>query len=154
MAPSPAEPRFESAEAELLLRCAHLALAPGERARIARLAEGVLDWEALLALAESHAMLPLLHRHLAAVPGVPKAALVELWGRHEATARNNRAMARELGRVLDALDAIGVAAIPYKGPTLAFSVYGDIALRDFCDLDIVIRPRDVPRARQALDVLG
>lgn len=154
MAPRSADGRYESAEVELLLRCARLALAPGEGERIARLADDGLDWKELLAMAETHGMLPLVHRHLASARGIPKPAWVELWGRHEATARDNRAMARELGRVLDALDAIGVAAIAYKGPTLAFSLYGDVALRDFCDLDILIRPRDVLRARDALGTLG
>ena len=153
--PSP-DPRFESAQAEILLRCARAVLEPGSRERIGALIAAGIDWKALFVLAETHAMLPLLHRHLGAaqVEGVPRPAQVELWARHEATARTNRAMATELVRVLGALGCAAVAAIAYKGPALAFALYGDVALREFCDLDILIRPRDVLRAKEALVALG
>jgi len=40
--------------------------------------------------------------------------------------------------------------MPYKGPVLAASVYGDLALRQFSDLDILVCERDVPRAKELL----
>jgi hypothetical protein len=57
-------------------------------------------------------------------------------------------------RILDCLDAHGIAAIPYKGPLLAETVYGDLTLREFSDLDVLVRPADVPRAKAALKDLG
>jgi hypothetical protein len=143
--PSP-EPRFESAEVEILVRCARASIGPVSLAGI--------DWNALILAAETHGMLPLLHRRLGTAPDVPRLVQVELLGRYEATARGNRVMTRELARILAALGSAGIAAIPYKGPALAFSLYGDIALREYCDLDIVIRPRDIPRAKEALAALG
>lgn len=156
MAHPSADPRFESAQAEILLRCARAVLDAGSRERIAALVAAGIDWKALLVAAETHGMLPLLHRHLGAAPAgeIPRAAQVEMLARHEATARDNRAMADELASVLGALGGAAVAAIAYKGPALAFALYGDIALRDFCDLDILIRPRDVLRAKAALVALG
>jgi hypothetical protein len=47
-----------------------------------------------------------------------------------------------------------VAAIPYKGPVLAALVYGDVGLRRFADLDVLVRRGDVPRAKAALGELG
>jgi hypothetical protein len=44
--------------------------------------------------------------------------------------------------------------VPYKGPTLAASVYGDVALREFGDLDILVPRRDVPAAKRALLARG
>jgi len=41
-------------------------------------------------------------------------------------------------------------AIPYKGPVLAESAYGDVALRNFGDLDFLISPVDFGQAKQAL----
>jgi hypothetical protein len=156
MALPSAEGAFAGDEAELLLCCARIALTPRERARVIQLAGTGLDWDAVIALAEVHGLLPLLHRHLseAAARIVPRAVAVELWGRHEATARRNRAMTQELFSILATLDAIGITALPYKGPALAFSLYGDVALREFGDLDILIRARDVLRAKAALQARG
>ena len=151
--PSP-EARFEGAEVEILVRCARGALTPESSARIGELVAAGIDWKALFALAGTHAMMPLLHRHLGAARGIPRAAQVEMWGRHEATARENRRMTDELARIVDALAAAGIAALPYKGPTLALFLYGDVALREYCDLDILIRPRDVLRAKKVLGGLG
>lgn len=139
-------------EAEALLCVARITLEAQDRERIARLLPAGLDWEAFLALAHAHGLLPLAHRHLNDLaPGlVPKTVLVELWGRYEAIARRNRGMARDLVEILAALEASGIAAIPYKGPALAFSLYGDVAMREYGDLDILVRAEDLLRARTIL----
>ncbi len=46
---------------------------------------------------------------------------------------------RELIRIVDCLHAIGVEFLPYKGLALAEAVYGDIALRQSGDIDLLIR---------------
>ncbi len=56
--------------------------------------------------------------------------------------------------ILSLLENNGIAAIPYKGPALAASVYGDLALRQFADLDIMVRNEDVLRARDVMASLG
>ena len=55
---------------------------------------------------------------------------------------------------LAALEAAGVRAVPYKGPVLAAQAYGDIALRQFADLDIVVPQREIARPFRALASLG
>ena len=59
-----------------------------------------------------------------------------------------------LRRVVDALAAAGVPAIPYKGPVLAAVAYGSIADRRAGDLDLLIDPRDLSAAKAALDREG
>jgi len=76
--------------------------------------------------------------------------LEQLRGRYELNARKNLKFVGELFRILDCLEAHGVAAIPLKGPVLAESVYGDLALRDFSDLDVLVHARDVLPAKEAL----
>lgn len=60
----------------------------------------------------------------------------------------------ELLRLLDALEGDGIEALPFKGPLMASWAYGHAALREFVDLDIVVRLGDVPRARERLRALG
>lgn len=142
-------------ELGLLLACARLRLEPADAAAIDAALDVGLDWERVLHLARWHGLRPLLNRHLAERAGrVPRPVLVELWAETEAIARRSRALEEELGRVGALLDAAGVAAVPYKGPTLARAAYGDVALREFGDLDILVARRDVLRARDALCAAG
>ena len=44
----------------------------------------------------------------------------------------------------------GVSAIPYKGPVLAASAYGNLGLREFVDIDVLVRKQEVFRAQELL----
>ena len=140
------------AELRLLVACARLDLREADRAALAAALREPLDWALVLRLARWHGLRPLLHRHLAGgfAAQVPRAAMVELWAEAAAIARRNRAMARELARVVRALDARGVPCLPYKGPTLALAAYGDLALREFADLDLLVHRAGLATAKAAL----
>jgi len=60
----------------------------------------------------------------------------------------------ELLRVMRALVAETIPAIPYKGPVLAATTYGNLAMRGFCDLDILVSEKDVRRALKIMPELG
>jgi hypothetical protein len=60
----------------------------------------------------------------------------------------------ELINILRLFQAQNIPVIPYKGPVLAAQAYGDVALREFEDLDIILRQRDVPRAHEIIVSLG
>jgi hypothetical protein len=66
----------------------------------------------------------------------------------------NLQLTGELLIILDLLESAGIAAIPYKGPTLSALAYGDLTLRESGDLDLLIDSRDLPRATAALGTLG
>lgn len=148
--------RTHSPEAELLLCCARLELDDAQRERIVHLVGRGPDWPWLLRMAEWHGLRPLLYRHLNALAraAVPKPAFIELWSGHEINARRNRAMAQELTRIVAALEGRGIAAIPWKGPALAEFLYADVALREFGDLDILVRPAQLLAAKAILESLG
>jgi hypothetical protein len=124
--------------------------------QLKRLLRQELDWSYLADLAERHGLVPLLYRHLdAAGPtAVPKPVFGRLWSEYQANARRNILLTKELLKLLRLLEANGIPAIPYKGPALAATVYGDISLRHFSDLDILARKRDVPRAKEILEAQG
>jgi hypothetical protein len=116
---------------------------------------GDMDWDELLAAAERHSVSPLLTRHLAALPGgVPPRILAALRERSDRNALRNIFLTRHLAELLQRLAAEGVRAMPIKGPVLAIAAYGDLALREFGDLDIVVHPRDFDRARSLLAAWG
>ncbi len=144
------------AELELLLTCAGATLTVAQKSRLARLVRQPLAWEAVLRLAQRHGLVPLLCHHLSreAEEFVPP-ALMECW-RDLAThnAWHALRLSEELCRVLAALQENEVLALPYKGPLLAQTLYGDITLRQFNDLDILVARTDVTKAVAILEKCG
>jgi len=154
-APAVAHPppaRSRTAEHALLLACARLSLSPDEAAGVRRMAIEV-DWPTLFALARRHRVIPFLHRHLKDAPLPPRAA-AELRALHREGVHRGLRMAAELRRLMDALAAAGIDALAYKGPALAMQAYGELGMRSFVDLDLLVRPGDVPRAMEVLSEEG
>jgi len=140
------------AEVELLLCCARTRTNPAMSQRIREAAQKEIDWVQLIRLALHHGTLPLLYWNLhRSCPNiVPSGVLEPLRVHHEVGAAEGRLLAEELVGILGLLDSQGIPAAPYKGPALAVRLYGDLALRGFGDLDIVICERHALRARQLL----
>jgi hypothetical protein len=112
-----------------------------------------IDGARLLALAERHRMLPLLHRHLRG-SDLPEPFAAGLRARNAREVHRALRLAGELLRLMDALSSAGIEALAYKGPALAMRAYGDLALRSFVDLDLLVRPDDVPRSLAVLADTG
>ncbi|MEE9165893.1 MAG: nucleotidyltransferase family protein [Candidatus Neomarinimicrobiota bacterium] len=111
-----------------------------------------LDWAYLFWMARVHAMVPLLCWYIDVTcrDALPTAILNQLRKHFRHNARNNLFVTRELLRILDLFEEYGIEAIPYKGPVLASSVYGNLALRQFVDLDFLIQKQDALKARDLL----
>jgi len=56
--------------------------------------------------------------------------------------------------LLKLFEAHGIQAVPYKGPALGAAAYGNLSLRQFRDLDILVRKRDVLSAKDLLIAHG
>jgi hypothetical protein len=124
-----------------------------ERAeRLRALLRHELDWAYLADLARRHRVTPLLYRslHSTCPEGVPRASLERLRAAFQTNSLRNQLRTRELLRLLALLDAHGIPCIPHKGPVVAVAAYGDLSLRQFADLDVLIHERDVPAARELL----
>ena len=139
-------------EFRLLLLCARTRVEPQQRELIRALALKPLDWEFILGKAYWHSLTPLLYRNLNefCADRVPSAILQQLESHYMASAKRNLVLTAELIKVLRILESADIIAVPYKGPALAALAYGDVALRKFCDLDLVIRPRDIIPAKSLL----
>lgn len=143
-------------EAELLLLCARTRRDSQKDARIEALLGEEMDREYLLRAAHRHGMAPLLYWNLnAACPeDVPEDVLDPLRGHFIRNSRRALFLTGELLKLLGAFEAGEIPVISYKGPTLAALAYGNFALREFMDLDILVHRRDVPKARDLLISLG
>ena len=136
--------------------CARTRVGEDDAARIKSLAAEALDWDYLFRLAQRHAVLPLLHRSISehARDFAPQPFRQKLRDKFRENATRNLLLAGELVRIAQLFESEGVPVLAYKGPALAVSAYGDLSLRRFVDLDIVVRARDVRRAGELLLSLG
>jgi hypothetical protein len=81
---------------------------------------------------------------------VPDAVRTRLEREFRRNLLRNAFLTRELLGILRLFAERGIAAIPFKGPLLASSVYGSIALRQFSDLDIMVPKRDLAAVKELL----
>lgn len=143
-------------EHELLFCCArtHVDEVTAERIRV--LLQRDVDWTYLQQAAFRHRVLPLVYSTLSTVcpEAVPEPVLEELSDQFHAHVGRNLLLAGELLKLLKLLEKHGISGVPYKGPALAVAAYGDLALRWFSDLDILIHREDFPRVKAALVARG
>jgi hypothetical protein len=143
---------FNRPEDELLIRMVRAPAGEENAEAVAAILRRQINWSLLLGLARSHGVLPLFHRYLRVqdrlpVPGRLRRQIRE---HYLSNSQRNLAKAGVLIRILHRLEQEGISAIPYKGPALAVMAYGDLGLREFEDLDLLVRPQDLRRAREIL----
>lgn len=133
----------------LLIACARHAARLGDARAVDAAAAEITDWDDAADRAREHGLLPWLARSLTVVGLADGARTTVIDGAGEA-AGATLWQVRQLGSLCAALESAGVPVLPYKGPTLSMQLYGDVALRQSVDLDLVV-PRDhYPVARRVL----
>jgi Uncharacterised nucleotidyltransferase len=146
--------KTQTREAELILSCVASDAPGAERTKRLRMIVGTgVDWQVVMRSACKHGVLPAVHRAL-----IPEFAsriprTVRDWMHREVrgNALRNHYLAAEMVRVCHLLEKHGVRALALKGPALAAGVYQDLALRQFTDLDLLVRYDDL---RVAVNVLA
>jgi len=132
-------------EQRALLCCARVDFDDGGRRDLAALLRGGIDFAALGREAQRHGLGALLWRRLSDVAdsGCPPETLAALRAEAQESAIAGLARARELVALIAGLGEAGVAALAIKGPVSALLAYGDLGLRRFSDLDLLVAPEDV-----------
>jgi hypothetical protein len=137
--------RFDP-EFELLLACC----SPDTQRRLSELLSLPLNWGRLLDLAEHHRLIPALSGALVSQQGTPS----QLRDRARNHAWRAMHLGAELIRVARQLQSHEISFLAHKGPALGQRLYGNSAMRQFGDIDILVRARDLNRAPAALAELG
>ncbi len=143
-------------ELSLLLACGRTRVKPDDVDRIRELVKQQLDWNLLIPTSMSHGLMPLLYDNLRAhaVDLLPGNVLINLKALYEKNTARSIFLTAELHRILNLFESEGVTGMPYKGPSIALSIYGKLSLRQFSDLDILVREHDVWRSQELLISLG
>ena len=140
------------AEHDLLLACSRTHMDERARQRVKEILVTPINWDELFIFGRRHGLLPLFYVQLTKIAPaqVPPAELARLKQHYQENAARNLLLTTELLRLLASLEAAGIDAIPYKGPALAVTAYGDLTYRRFLDLDVMVRKQDVGPACEVL----
>lgn len=115
------------------------------------------SWTEVAALAVRQGVASLLQRGLAtggALARMPDSVLKSLADERRATALENLRYYGEFRRIARALSGQGITSIALKGLHLSELVYRDISLRPMCDMDILVRHRDLECTVALLQDMG
>jgi hypothetical protein len=136
-------------ELELLLHC----LRPQpDSTQLKLLAAKPLNWNYLIDLAFGQGVLPLFFSSLEAIcpEQVPLGHFERLRQLFKLNLINTLSLSGELTRLAPQFDEAKIPFMVLKGPTLAQMAYGDITLRQYTDLDLVVKESQLEAARKLL----
>jgi hypothetical protein len=154
---SPASSTAPRGENEFEFLCALTGVELGQE-RIERIANwniSGVDWSEFLRLAEHHGVLTLAARNLIEhARGLPPEIERSLRAAYDANLRRSLWFTAELARIMQHFERRQLRVVPYKGPVLTESLYRDVGLRSFSDLDFLVSAADFDRAKQALAEIG
>ena len=124
--------------------------------RIRRLLDERIDGELLVLLAAQHGVSSNLLRCLDELSWVstPPAVRQGLQSFRRHHLPRTLSISQELVTVATALTDAGIPFATFKGPMLALQLYGDLALREYADVDLIVPERDMERAEQVLAARG
>lgn len=154
--PEPLAPVL-SAEESFLVQCARAGVQGSDARRALPAAAGeVADWNHVFRLAATHAVTPLVASALRDLeaPTLTGAMRAQLDASVRQAAARSLELTAGLLRVLEIFASHAIPAVPLRGPVLARSLYGSVAAREFCDLDVLIRREDTRRAKDVLVAHG
>jgi hypothetical protein len=114
------------------------------------------DWPVFLDLAEKHSVFGLAASRLGGCGegAMPPEISGELRERHRAQVLFTLRLTAEMFRLFDRFTASGVEALVIKGPVLSARCYGDPGLRQYGDLDLIVRDKDILRSTELMMSLG
>lgn len=148
-----ANPTSHPPELELLLLSARTA---PDAPRIRALATAGINWHAFLDLAARHRVRPLVYKTLRSTcwESIPKNVQGEWEDVYRLFTGGNLFLAAELLRVIAEFDSAKIPVAAMKGAVIAAMAYGDLALREYEDIDLLIAETDFSRAVDLLKQLG
>ncbi len=105
---------------------------------------GEADWQPFAQACEYHQVTPFVFCHLKDIANAAPVGLLEyLRQRYFEISARNYHLAKETVALTLLLEERDIPSVMFKGPAVAMVAYGDIALRQFQDIDLVIRRRDL-----------
>lgn len=136
-----------SREFAFLLACVRRFFQPGTSVPSA----AGLDWPTVVQLAEQHRVVALFAEAIRSGCDIPPEIVERVRSRARDNARLDLTLNAELTAILQLFEAHEIQSVALKGPLLGAQLYGTVALRSSSDLDLLVRPEDLLRAKAILE---
>ena len=119
------------------------------------------DWRYIVEKAHRHGVSSLLYRNLMEIrkfieeePGVPEEIIARLRRIYNGIIARSIFFYNELRRILENFKQEGIETAVLKGAALAETVYRDMGLRPFSDVDLLIHRDDLEKAKRKMAEMG
>jgi ribosome-associated translation inhibitor RaiA len=111
-----------------------------------------IDWKDLLQQASQQGVFLLLHQNLIInhLECMPKNIQPQLQAYSQIKTARNLFLSKKLCQILELFKNHDIQVIPFKGSVLAASVYNNLAIREFCDIDLLIKQEDFVQVKELL----
>lgn len=124
--------------------------------RIREILQQPLNWDHVFQVAWRNGLMPLLSWNLLkkysdALPANIREFLSVFLLKHT---HKNLFLTQKLIEIVNMLTRNGIPVLPFKGTALAQQAYGNLSLRDYLDLDVLVQPKHFDRAVTILAELG
>jgi hypothetical protein len=143
-------------EFEVIVRLSRIHPTPADLARVQALAGGVVSWERVAAVAESHGTAPLVAANLCRLPStsVPVDVQARLRSIRRASVVADLIRYRQWIELSDALVAGGVRAMSLRGFHVATAIYRQVGLRPVSNLEFLVNQDQLESATGLLRDAG
>lgn len=156
MSVSPKKTAFSVApEMDVLISCFRARRDASQTDRVGELLKARINWQALTSMSMRHRVLPLLYQQVESFAGdVPDLIRDELRDMYLRNAARNMSRVADAQKLAAIFRSRNIPVMFLRGPVLAESLYGDIASRQFSDLDLLVRSDNVRRVSILLAAEG
>ena len=115
-----------------------------------------MDWNYILECSERQGISPLFYWNLKKINNskyVPPEVMKSLEKMYYSNLARNMLLYDELSKILTAFKKVGIDTIVLKGAFLAEEIYKNIGLRPMSDIDLLIKEKDLQKAKNELTKL-
>ena len=129
---------------QLLLSSVKIQPTSGDLERMNQLIPQITNWDDLAQMAIDRGMAPLLYKKLALLASasmIPDPAKQKLQGAYYLTLSRSMVLYDAFRKAAEAITAAGIQVVALKGIYLSEWLYKDIGLRQFSDIDLLVKKR-------------
>ncbi len=143
-------------EIEILLCCTNIHTDTAKPQRIESLLQKDIDWNYLFKQACQQGVFLLLYQNLVKYypESIPKNIQPQLQAYSQIKTARNLFLSQKLCQLIKLFENNNIKVIPFKGAVLSASAYRDLTLKEFCDIDLIIKQEDFSRVKDILTSQG
>lgn len=142
-------------ENELILLCSIPRINNKSKDRIKNVLTSDFNWDYFIKKVTDHKLKPLIYLNLKNFENsIPNRIYDDLKISFRQNTQKNLFLTCELIKIIEMFEKHKIPVISYKGPILTYLTYGNLSMRHFVDLDLLVNPEHVNQAQEILYSMG